>query len=432
MIVLVLVLNAVRFLGFGTSPPGFYVDEAAGAAQVLCISQTGADFFGRTLPLFSSGLGGGFYTAPFLYGELLWTSVFGHSIFAFRSFLGLVTGLTVLFLYLWARRRAGERVALFTALSASVMPWAFQFSRIAWDPPLAALFIAMALWASGVGRGIFAGLFLAFAAYSYPPMRVGAVLLWVMLPGRTWRETLRDLGVFVVVCIPLFVRSMDGDFTARGRMLALWSTYSSNPYAEADIFGMFGGFVKQVLEHFTPAFLFGSGDANLRHSIQTVGMLSWLDALAVLGGLIALLRRLMGKARVGWSVSEKEVLAVSLIGVMIGVMPAALTWEGVPHSLRAIGAWPFFALFTGVILAKMEEWWRAPGAFKAGTVGALSHLPALGFSVIAIAFFTFYLSHYFGDYAESAAPWFQNENAPLAQAYPKMVNEGKSCAELRK
>jgi hypothetical protein len=48
---------------------------------------------------------------------------------------------------------------------------------------------------------------------------------------------------------------------------------------------------------------------------------------------------------------------LALIGVLAvvaggcGALPAALTWEGLPHALRSIGAWPFVALFTGAVLA---------------------------------------------------------------------------------
>lgn len=290
LLALIIAINLARFIGLGISPPGFYVDEATGAAHVICLQQGGRDFYDHPYPLFAAGFEGGFYTPAFLYGEYLWTALLGHSVAAFRSFSALVTCLTILFLCLWVRGRQragrghGGRVVLWVALSASVMPWALQFSRIAWDPPLAALFLVMALWASGLGGGLrvrlMPGILLALATYSYPPMRVIAVAFWLLLPGRGWREKLGDMALFALVCTPLLLQSLDPGFTARGQLLTLWSDHPENPYANAALPGLLLGFLRQMLDHLTPSFLFLSGDANLRHSIQSTGMLSWLDGWA--------------------------------------------------------------------------------------------------------------------------------------------------------
>lgn len=119
----------------------------------------------------------------------------------------------------------------------------------------------------------------------------------------------------------------------------------------------------------------------------------------------------------------KEILMVALAGALLGLVPAALTWEGTPHALRAIAAWPFFALLSGYLLAAMEEqlrqqWPRLHGPWMA----------AVG--VIAIGFFSFYHYHLFTDYRVAAQPWFESEATPLAQAYLRMVDGGYSCAAL--
>jgi len=43
------------------------------------------------------------------------------------------------------------------------------------------------------------------------------------------------------------------------------------------------------------------------------------------------------------------------------MLPAALTWEGLPHALRGIGAWPFVSLLGGGLLGLAEKEWRAIG-----------------------------------------------------------------------
>jgi hypothetical protein len=432
LIALIVLLNLVRFIGLESSPPGFDIDEAAGAAHVICLQQTGRDFDHQSYPLFSAGLGGGFYTPAFLYGEYGWTSIFGHTVQAFRSFSAAATALTVLFLCLWAGGRESDTngdaagFALWVGLSASVMPWAFQFSRIAWDPPLAVLFLVMALWASGLRRGlankICPGVFLALAAYSYPPMRVMVVVFWLLLPERTWRSKLSDLGLFAVACIPLVFRSLDASFTARGNWLLLWSDDPANPYANADLWNLGRGFVHQMLQHLSLPFLFLRGDANLRHSTGTTGMLSWLDAVAWVGGIVLLARWLIDRRPRG-ATQSKGILLVATSGALLGIVPAAVTWEGVPHALRAIAAWPFLALFSGHCLARVEQHLRQRRAqLGAVWVG--------GATVVALIFFAFYLNGFFGEYRRTAAPWFRTGGSPLAEAYQAMTVYRQPCSML--
>ncbi len=47
---------------------------------------------------------------------------------------------------------------------------------------------------------------------------------------------------------------------------------------------------------------------------------------------------------------------------LCGILPAALTWEAIPHALRSIGAWPFFSLLGAGLLVLGEARWRAARA----------------------------------------------------------------------
>ena len=82
------VLMAVRFIGLTEAPPGFYVDEAAIAAQIICVRTTGADADGNPWPLFADVLGGGQVSPPTLYLGALWTALLGDGVASFRSLAG--------------------------------------------------------------------------------------------------------------------------------------------------------------------------------------------------------------------------------------------------------------------------------------------------------------------------------------------------------
>lgn len=85
---LLALLIVARFHGPDRAPPGFYVDEAAIAAQVICLRTTGADADGNPWPLFAPVLGGGQASPPTLYLGALWTAVWGDDVASFRSLAG--------------------------------------------------------------------------------------------------------------------------------------------------------------------------------------------------------------------------------------------------------------------------------------------------------------------------------------------------------
>ena len=111
------------------------------------------------------------------------------------------------------------------------------------------------------------------------------------------------------------------------------------------------------------AYLFFTGDPNLRHSTQIMGELGWLDILALgcflFAGLFAVARAFRpqpGAASAppsrAWSVAACAILAGAF-----ATLPAALCWEGLPHALRSMGGWPAVAVFTGSVLSVAWRRW---------------------------------------------------------------------------
>src|SRR5262245_38510897 len=94
---IVSIVSVARFLYLERSPPGFWIDESAGASNIICIRETGHDGYGVKLPLFATAAknSGGYFTPAFLYSGVLWTSVFGDSIFSFRALAAFVVTLTI-------------------------------------------------------------------------------------------------------------------------------------------------------------------------------------------------------------------------------------------------------------------------------------------------------------------------------------------------
>ena len=441
--IIIVSINIIRFIGLQVSPPGFYIDEAFGASHILCLKETGHDFFGEYFALFSKVYSYGFQTAPYLYSEALWTSLFGTSITALRSFLGFVTVLTIIGIMKLAHALVKEKdlnFVLLVGLSASLMPWSFQFSRISWDAPMGPMFLVWSLyfiyrkpnqlsldyfsWDAVLG-----GALLALAGYTYSPMRVQVAIMVLFLPNIPIRKKIMIAGVFGVACIPAALKYLDPIFTARSKLLALTSDYEGNPYRARGFFGLLLAYLSQILMHLSPSFLIGSGDHNLRHSTQSFGQMDWLTAM---GCLItsALLTFKKLRSRFVWSNGHVVIAKLSLLGILAGITPAALTWEGVPHAIRSLGSWPFFVMFGAVGLSAL-----------------IQKIPKLAWVAVGVAlvFFSLYIQDYFVNYPIRARDWFDqsivehaergefaNDYGPLARGYFLMSRQGMSCDAIPK
>ena len=151
-----------RFVALNDSPPGFWMDEAWDAAHALCLSQTGHDADGRSWPLFSNALGGGSLPITWTFFDVFWTRAFGTTRGAFRAAAGFWNVITCMALFGFARAvrplpvtweptlpsdaALARNFPWLVVLAALLSPWSYQFSRIAWEGPLAPAWLSISLW----------------------------------------------------------------------------------------------------------------------------------------------------------------------------------------------------------------------------------------------------------------------------------------------
>lgn len=409
-------------MNISMSPPGFYVDEAAISAQVICLRQSGHDLYGKTFPLFSEVLGGGYATPATLYGGALWTSIFGDSIESFRSyaaFFGVLTVMGVYFLSLGLFQSA--MAALLSSLCLAISPWAFQFSRIAWDPPMAPAFLVLGLaalfWTSEkiFARGIVAGIMLALAAYSYPPVRVQILialplcgfLLYHREPSKFFKLMLVTLATLVIGSLPLIWLTLTGEIQGRFNMLSIFSSAYLRDHGGTSVLNVARIFGENILTHLSFKYLFLSGDGNLRHSIQWGGVLSWLDLLALLLFPVLLLQ-----TKIREEIKHRREFCLALILFVAGILPAAMTWESLPHSLRSIGAVPFLAMSSGYVLFIF--------------VSVCKKMSPL-IVIVALIFSGFFGYGYFVRYPEISREWFDSSSVQRIQELVQIPGQSESA-----
>ncbi|MBU3688690.1 MAG: hypothetical protein FGM29_03925 [Actinobacteria bacterium] len=423
----------IRFWGLATSPAGFWVDEAAVASQSMCVAETGRTAEGK-IGLFAPLDAG--YTTPLTLGaSALWVRIAGDSISVFRALAGLV-GLVGLGAVAWAAylilgRRLNWIVAAILLLTT---PWIFHLSRVYWDPIFAFALVAgmIAAWATWreVHRprlAFLAGLFGGLAMTTYPPHYVSVPLsLLVLFAGaQRMTETRRSLkwvvGGLAAGLSPLIVTIGDSSFGARRDELAVWGSENRQRmgWSLSDLPSVV---IENLLRHLNPMSLFIDGDANLRHNSGFGGVLSPVEALALLAVALVVLRR------------SKSVPSRLLLLVPIGFLPAALTWEGgasgsLPHYLRSIGA--SVPLLVLVLLGgeSISRRFRARGSGSLAVCG------------LSLLFFVPFANNYFSQYAMESQGWFDQytidvwrdgggwsrPNSPLAQQYFEMAEGGRSC-----
>jgi hypothetical protein len=421
LLAVVLVWCTARFVALADVPHGYWLDETLGAVHVRCIAETGGSA-GTRWPLFPYAHGGGVFGPTYIYLALAWTRLFGDSVACLRAIAALANLATILGLVLIAHRLGGRRFALTTAVAAALSPWSFQFSRIAWDPPLgpALLVVGSVLLVRG-RRPItcaLAGVAMALAAYSYTPTRLQVAVWLPVLLAILWRRGRIDdrgaaaaMAAFAVTIAPLAFLMLTGRINARIQELSIlsepWREWSRELRGHTpEALFLFFAFLDNVHAHLRPGFLFLWGDANLRHSTQASGVLGAVDGLALtMAAGLAGRRLLRPSAHPGGSITADDArLALLLgLGVLAGITPAALCWEGVPHALRAIGAWPFLSLLSGLILARAWSSWPPLG-------------PLL--LAVSVAFTALFLPYYFGPYRRIDPRWFHPDLQAAVESEP--------------
>ncbi len=452
MLLLILTANTLRFVNIDRVPHGFQTDEALMGVTLGCLAQDGSSpLADEKYPLFAHNS----YATPtspvYLYPGLVWVKFFGISQASLRSFTAFAFTIALLGLFAIGCHLGGPRCGLWILLAASISPWPWVMTRIAWESLFLLPFLTWGLYAGLAAQrtwhGLLAGALLAGAAYAYPPGRFQAPLLLLTLGGYglsqlRWKipRAVALAAGFLGASIPLILLyTTDAALAARFKGISIFNAdYLQGAHGVDAVARIVAALWTNILFHVSGDFLFFKGTpVNFTLSTGHQGVMGWLDILAVLLGL--------GWA--AWQLAHKKpiaapgapgLLAFLGINILIGVTPALLTVLEYPHPLRTIGAWPFAMIATGFVVHKISGQWRA--------------MEWLALTA-AFLFAIFFLGTYFRDYPKQSEGWFsvwtdaearnaksdQDWMAFLYRYHPHMFvsryylmrYHGDSCAEAR-
>ena len=365
IILVVLVLNILRFWKLDSIPYGYHVDEVGSAVTVQCFAQSGCDAELEPWPLFGAMEYGQDKPPTYVYPGMLWAKIFGSTVPSLRAFSVFVFLIGLLGLFFLARQLLGKSFAAVVVLAASCSPWVWVMTRVALESfvaPACAIWGLYFLWRSNSWWSwSLAGFFFVCAMYAYPPARLQIPMMMVTLGiyawGRRtlqWKSSLSFALVFIVLLLPLVHQYMHGAALTRrfGEISIFNKDYLHSLGATGRPSEIISIFVHNYLLHLSPDFLLLTGDPSYVHSTRHLGIFSGLDMVALLILMVffvlAILRRSWRENPV---IKHWPWLLLLVVNFFIGIIPSALTNQELPHALRICGSWPFMMLFTGFM------WW---------------------------------------------------------------------------
>ena len=351
----------VRVYRLHEFPPGLYNDEAANGLDALNV------LAGQHPVFFARNTG---REPLFIYLQAGMVALLGATPFALRLTAALVGALAVPAAY-WMVREAfagsslgARRLALWTALFMAFGYWHLSLSRIGFRANLLPLMasITFALfwraWRPLQGGGRFpwvtvtlTGLALGVTLYTYTASRFIPILMVIVVaaallqPGQTKSQRWRSIGALAVVAavsavvfapLGLYFAQHPDVFFGRAASISVLSKQfaGDNPIT---------ALAQTVYK--TAMMFFIMPDINLRHNPAQRPVFDLLLGLWLVAGLVLSIvrwRRLPYLFIVGWFV--------------LLALPAVLTAEGVPHSLRASGMIPAVYVLPVLAMAAAGLW----------------------------------------------------------------------------
>lgn len=368
ILILILVLSAfLRLYRLVDFPAGFNADEAALGYNAYSLLLTGRDEHGHILPINLESFGD-FKPAAYAYLLIPLVKVMGLSEFAVRLPSAIFGVLAVLFVYLltkeftsslhpspeFRRGDGGEVWGLLTALSLAISPWHLHFSRGGWEVNVATTLILIGVWSFTkwlkTSKFLYLGICIlefVLSMYFYQSARVIAPLLGIGLALLNFKELIRyprlvtiNVLFLLLLLFPLALSIFTSDATSRFSGVGLladvgpwrrveqlrgqhsdWNSPLSRILHNRPVIYTLQ-FIKNYTDHFSPGFLFFTGDVIQRNRIPETGLFYLSDFFFLAIGFVFLFK---------FQTSNFKLLALWLI---LAPIASALTFQ-TPHALRA-------------------------------------------------------------------------------------------------
>ncbi|MFH1971199.1 MAG: glycosyltransferase family 39 protein [Patescibacteria group bacterium] len=372
LILIVAFYFVTRLWGIIKVPASVYWDEASIGYNAYSVLTTASDEWGETLPLHFRAFSE-FKLPVYIYSVAISEFVFGLTPLAVRLPAVVYGFLVVVGLYALILKLTQEKnIALIGAFFLTISPWTFIFTRTGYE---AIAGLAFFIWgtyflaSSARKPNLLLVSTLCFIAsfYSYNSFRIlapvilvfGMIYFLVKIIRQRNRKSfiiwIIALGIFMVSLLPLYkLYKFDSGL---GRLATVGVEGKNTILA----------FGQNYMSHFSPKFLFISGDIIPRSQFPGNSQLFWLDTLFIFLGLVLILKK------------RKLSFWLILAALLIAPIPASITKES-PHALRSILMAPIFSIIT---------------AFGVSYFLKLSGKYQRGFTLLILGIYIFLFGSYF-------------------------------------
>lgn len=366
---------SIRFFWHQISPPGFTADEAVFGYNAYSLLLTGKDEFGVSWPIALRAFGD---WRPALYSYLAMPLIyfFGLTEMSVRMPSILLGSATILVVMGVAWILTGNKlITVLAGLTLALSPIHILISRFADMSTLSTFFLGAGvmffLWWKKETKPIYliiSAIGFGASALSYHNARITGPLLVIALTILNLKIIKRHLadiaiasGCGILVLLPLIlftVKSPDlalrrGKYESfieqKGYEIRLWNLISANPAGQNPIFTRFfynkpkiilEEFSEKYFSHFSPAFLFLSGDFRERFQTPNSGVYNFLlFFLLPVGFIISLRQKNLAILPIWWLVSP----LISSIGIFT------------PNSLHTLDASIPAAIMAGIGAKKLSD-----------------------------------------------------------------------------
>lgn len=360
---------------------GFNCDEAVTGYEAYSILETLRDRYGEFLPLFARVMGDYrpslyiFLTVPFI-------KLFGLNEFSTRLTASVSGILTILIVFLLAKRIFNKKVALVAALLLSVSPWYIHYTRIAYEVNLLPLLFSLGLWLflesfSKPNYLILSAIAFGFSLNTYQSARVfiPLFLLSIIFTFRQHflnnkKQTFLAALAFSIIFVRLFVFWISPAGMARATQVGV----------KLDVIQI----IQNYLSFFNPIYLFFKGSQDMPLNPTGLGLLYGFELITVLAGLAYLVLR-----------GNKEQKSL-LFWLILYPIPAALVDTASPT--RSLVGAPLFAILSSCGYIQLEQFFQS--RFRAKH---FFQVAAISLLVLSLASFSH--SYFFNYPSKAAAAW---------------------------